>query len=173
MHASSSHVCAAACPFIVPGLSSLNMTPAELVLAYSAAAEGVLQQHAQPLCPCSCRYQDHGFEAASVYAFEGLDTGHVSPNSLLLIVLYSFDRCVELRADTQIRPGCVCGRAMQIPWGHPSTAAAAKAALAGCIAQAQRCTGLQMFCTPQVLRQDTRQAAPAALQALSAPLPLP
>ena len=60
----------------------------------SAAAGAVEQQHAQALCPCSCRYQDHGFEAASVYAFDGLETGHVSLHGWLLMALYSFNGSV-------------------------------------------------------------------------------
>ena len=87
-------------------LCSLNRTQAGLVPARSAAAGVAVQQRAQALCTCSCRYQDHGFEAASVYAFEGLDTGHVSPNSLLIIALYSLSRSAELWEDAQLRPGC-------------------------------------------------------------------
>ena len=66
-----------------------------------------------------------------MYAFEGLDTGHVSLHELLLRALHSFSRSIDLWAGTRICLGCVAegpcrvyeaGQAQQLP---------AKAALAG------------------------------------------
>ena len=105
-----------------------------------------MQQRAQALCLCSCRYQDHGFEAASVVALEGLDTGHVSLPGLLLMALYSLNRSVDLGAGTQIPPGCVAGGLCRVCEANQAQQLPAKAALAGCDAQAQQCTGRQYIC---------------------------